>query len=205
MPTFDLTPRLIRESKSNGKDTILFDKSPIGFGLGIHPSAARSTSCRPGSCVGMILARTSSTFRIRRPVRAPVPLGKAAQAHVAAMSGPCDPEAFLFPGYAEGRGQSSLVACWRAVCADAGLGRLRLHDLRHTAASQAVMAGENLLLVGKLLGHRRHRTTAGYAHLVEAAEKVGSLIAHAMRGGGGESHRPPSGTAPRHAPGSSLW
>ena len=47
------------------------------------------------------------------------------------------------------------------------------------------MAGENLPLVGKLLGHRRHRTTAGYAHLadghlVETAEKVGSLIADAM-------------------------
>ena len=33
----------------------------------------------------------------------------------------------------------------------------RLHDLRHTAASHAVMTGENLPLVGKLLGHRRHR------------------------------------------------
>ena len=47
------------------------------------------------------------------------------------------------------------------------------------------MAGENLLLVGKLLGHRRHRTTAGYAHLadahlVEAAEKVGRIITEAM-------------------------
>ena len=47
------------------------------------------------------------------------------------------------------------------------------------------MAGENLPLVGKLLGHRRHRTTAGYAHLadahlVEAAEKVGRIIAEAM-------------------------
>ena len=47
------------------------------------------------------------------------------------------------------------------------------------------MAGENLPLVGKLLGYRRHRTTAGYAHLadahlVAAAEKVGSLIARAM-------------------------
>ena len=44
------------------------------------------------------------------------------------------------------------------------------------------MSGENLPLVGKLLGHRRHRTTAGYAHLadghlVEAAEKVGNIIA----------------------------
>ena len=47
------------------------------------------------------------------------------------------------------------------------------------------MAGENLSLVGKLLGHRRHRTTAHYAHvadahLVEAAEKVGSIISEAM-------------------------
>ena len=47
------------------------------------------------------------------------------------------------------------------------------------------MSGENLPLVGKLLGHRRHETTAGYAHLadahlVETAEKVGSIIAQAM-------------------------
>ena len=96
------------------------------------------------------------------------------------------PEAFLFPHHAEGRSVYSLDSCWRAVCADAKLGRLRLHDLRHTAASQAVMSGENLPLVGKLLGHRRHRTTAGYAHLadahlVEAAEKVGSIIADALQ------------------------
>ena len=50
------------------------------------------------------------------------------------------------------------------------------------------MAGENLPLVGKLLGHKRHRTTAGYAHLaddhlVEAAERVGRFIADAMKGG----------------------
>ena len=47
------------------------------------------------------------------------------------------------------------------------------------------MSGENLPLVGKLLGHRRHQTTAGYAHLadghlVEAAERVGSIIVAAM-------------------------
>ena len=115
-----------------------------------------------------------------------VPLGEAARAHFAALSGPCDPDAFLFPHHAEGRGAYSLTECWRAVCADAKLGALRLHDLRHTAASQAVMAGENLSLVGKLLGHRRHRTTAGYAHiadahLVAAAETVGALIAQAMK------------------------
>ena len=109
-----------------------------------------------------------------------VPLGEAARAHVAALPQARDPDAYLFPRYAEARGQSSLIACWRAVCADAKLDSLRLHDLRHTAASQAVMAGEGLPLVGRLLGHNRHRTTAGYAHLVEAAEKVGAAIAAAM-------------------------
>ena len=68
------------------------------------------------------------------------------------------------------------------------------------------MAGENLPQVGKLLGHRRHRTTAGYAHLadahpVEAAEKVGSLIAAAMYHSG-EPRRPPPAPATRHDPGS---
>ena len=66
-------------------------------------------------------------------------------------------------------------------------GKVRLHDLRHTAASHAVMSGENLPLVGCLLGHRRHRTAAGYTyladgHLVEAAQRVSSIIVEAMTG-----------------------
>ncbi len=115
-----------------------------------------------------------------------VPLDEAARALIAALPGPRDPDAYLFPKNAERRSAQNIVDCWRAVCEDARLGRLRLHDLRHTAASQAVMAGETLPLVGKLLGHRRHRTTSGYAHLadghlVETAEKVGSIIAEAMK------------------------
>ncbi len=105
-------------------------------------------------------------------------LGRAV--HIAAL-----PSAFLFPRYAEGGGAYSLRTCWRTICEDAKLGSLCLHDLRHTAASQAVMAGENLPLVGKLLGHRQHRTTAGYAYLadaqlVDAAEKMGRIISSAM-------------------------
>ena len=115
-----------------------------------------------------------------------VPLGAAARAHIEALPGARDPEAFLFASYAHGKGDYPLRNCWRTVCADAKLGSLRLHDLRHTAASQAVMSGENLPLVGQLLGHQRHRTTAGYAHLadahlVEAAETVGSFIAETMK------------------------
>ena len=114
-----------------------------------------------------------------------VPLGGAARAVIKALPEPRDPDACLFPSLAGGRHAHRVVACWQAVCGDANLGKVRLHDLRHTAASHAVMSGENLPLVGKLLGHRRHETTAGYAHLadgdlVETAEKVGSLIADAM-------------------------
>ena len=115
-----------------------------------------------------------------------VPLGSSARAVIEALPGTRNAEALLFPRHAESRGTYSLTTCLRTVCADAGLGRLRLHDLRQTAASQAVMAGENVPLVGKLLGHRRHRTTAGYAHLadahlVEAAKQVGRIIAVQMR------------------------
>jgi len=47
------------------------------------------------------------------------------------------------------------------------------------------MLGENLPMVGKLLGHRRHSTTTGYvhvadAHLVEETERIGSRIATLM-------------------------
>lgn len=48
------------------------------------------------------------------------------------------------------------------------------------------VTGENLPLVGKLLGHQRHRTTAGYAHLadghlIEVAQKIGGIIMEAMQ------------------------
>ena len=108
-----------------------------------------------------------------------VPLGAAARAHIDTLTGARDSDAFLFERLAEGRGTCSLTECWYTVRERARLGRLRLHDMQHTVASHAVMSGENLPQVGKLLGHRRHRTTAGYAHLadghlVEAAERVGA-------------------------------
>ena len=54
------------------------------------------------------------------------------------------------------------------VCADARLDSLRLHDLRHSHASHAVMNGESLHITGRLLGHRRASTTNRYVHLDDA-------------------------------------
>ena len=47
----------------------------------------------------------------------------------------------------------------------AGLPDLRIHDLRHSAASFMVNSGVDLFAVGKVLGHANVASTARYSHL----------------------------------------
>lgn len=59
--------------------------------------------------------------------------------------------------------------------------KLRIHDLRHSFASHAVMSGETLFTTSRLLGHSRVQMTARYAHLADdviaaTCEKLGSLL-----------------------------
>ena len=54
-------------------------------------------------------------------------------------------------------------AALRAV----GLGDARLHDLRHSAASEMINAGVDLYTVGGVLGHKSQVSTARYAHLAQ--------------------------------------
>jgi integrase len=49
-----------------------------------------------------------------------------------------------------------------------GLQHVRLHDLRHSAASEMVNSGVDLYTVGQVLGHRDARSTARYSHLSAA-------------------------------------
>ncbi|MFA8443453.1 tyrosine-type recombinase/integrase [Yoonia sp.] len=74
---------------------------------------------------------------------------------------------------------------WRRLRDAAGMPELRIHDLRHTFASIAVMNGVDLLMVGKILGHSNYQTTMRYAHLADApvraaADKVSGLMAGAV-------------------------
>ena len=64
---------------------------------------------------------------------------------------------------------------------------VRLHDLRHTAASIAVADGASLPIIGRILGHADTKTTQRYAHLSdapvrEAVEKLAAHVDNALAG-----------------------
>lgn len=61
---------------------------------------------------------------------------------------------------------------WLALCREAEIEGLRIHDLRHSFASYALSAGHSLGVVGQLLGHRSTQTTTRYAHLVDEAARA---------------------------------
>ena len=68
---------------------------------------------------------------------------------------------------------------------EAGVEDCRLHDLRHTHASHAVMNGVPVPVVSRLLGHSNVRMTLRYTHLGDheieaAAERVGRAIGAIM-------------------------
>lgn len=71
----------------------------------------------------------------------------------------------------------------KAAMRSVGLGHARLHDLRHSAASEMINAGIDLYTVGAVLGHKSAVSTARYAHLEqgrlrEAVGKIGARISH---------------------------
>ncbi|MBZ5735035.1 site-specific integrase [Nocardioides sp. TRM66260-LWL] len=62
---------------------------------------------------------------------------------------------------------SNWSVVWRNSVERAGVGHVRIHDLRHTYASWLLQRGVALAEVGRLLGHVSTQTTARYAHLAE--------------------------------------
>lgn len=91
---------------------------------------------------------------------------------------------FVFPN--RKRTKPMLLDPWwskfRRRCA---LPDVRIHDLRHSFASAAIMDNVPLATIGKLLGHVLPETTAKYAHLADeviadAAQRVSGSLASAI-------------------------
>lgn len=91
--------------------------------------------------------------------------------------------AYVFPSPANPRRPIRDVSrLWDAVRHAAGLEDMRLHDIRHTAASMMLQAGAPLADVGRSVGHHSTRSTQRYAHAADAgAKRAASLLANAVR------------------------
>jgi len=91
---------------------------------------------------------------------------------------------FVFPNR-RGGGPRNVDPYWIKARREAALTGVRLHDLRHSFASTAIMGGVPLATIGRLLGHALLETTARYAHLADeivadAAERISGSLARCM-------------------------
>ena len=76
---------------------------------------------------------------------------------------------------------TDIKRAWDKARDEAGLPGLRIHDLRHSAASFMINAGIDLYAVGRILGHADHQSTQRYAHrspglLMQAVEAGAAKI-----------------------------
>ena len=88
---------------------------------------------------------------------------------------------YVFPSSSSTGHLAKVQQSWASICKAAGITGLRIHDLRHSFASQLASGGASLPLIGALLGHSNPVTTHRYAHLFDdpqraAVERVGAVI-----------------------------
>ena len=141
------------------------------------------TGCRKGEIMGLrwsevrdgMLALGDSKTGPRT-----VPLGSSARAILDRQPRTGSP--FVFPSPRNPvRPRCPELSLWYRIRREAGIEDVRLHDLRHTMASHAVMNGVPVPVVSRLLGHSNVRMSLRYAHLADrdikaAAERVGKAI-----------------------------
>ena len=93
-----------------------------------------------------------------------VPLAAAALAVIEALPR-FDGCPWLLPNPETGRPYTNIKSAFQNAREAAGMPELRIHDLRHSAASFMVNAGVDLFAVGRVLGHADHKSTMRYSHL----------------------------------------
>ena len=102
----------------------------------------------------------------------------------------------VFPGEdGEPWWSSNFARACRRVFDDAGLFRIRLHDLRHTHATMLLRAGVHPKVVSERLGHSSISLTLDvYSHVMpgmqrEAAERIDESLRAALPGSGRQIRR----------------
>ena len=113
-----------------------------------------------------------------------IPLPEAARAVLDSLESTVG-NPYVIEGKLEGSHVTDLQHPWRRIRDRAELPGVRIHDLRHTYASNAVSGGMPIQMVGKLLGHSQIQTTMRYAHLADdpvnrAAEENAARLSEAL-------------------------
>ena len=80
-------------------------------------------------------------------------------------------------------------AGWSDALETCGLGRVRLHDLRHTYASLVRRSGADIYVLQKVLGHRQIATTIDrYGHLYDdEIDDLGDALGRALKASHGQN------------------
>lgn len=92
--------------------------------------------------------------------------------------------------------KAALTTFWQRVRRDSGLPKkARIHDLRHGFASTAINFGEDLTVIGLLLGHRDPASTLTYAHLTSRTirtecQRAGDRLEGLLFGSSGGGSKP---------------
>ena len=97
---------------------------------------------------------------------------------------------YVFEGRGPGGRLAKVDVVWRTIRTAAKMPTLRVHDLRHNAATQGALLGLSAPMLKTLMGHRDQATTARYIHLAGnmapvqiAAEALGAAIQGAADAG----------------------
>ncbi|MCA9712471.1 MAG: site-specific integrase, partial [Myxococcales bacterium] len=151
-----------------------------------------------GARKGEITSLQSSTVHLERTcLRLPdsktgakvIPLSPAAVVVLRDLQATRDEgEAFVCPCQVGGGPLQNLGASWRRIRERAGLDGLRLHDARHSVASDMLADGMTLAEIAVVLGHKSTQTTTRYAHWADEgrqdiARRMGAAVERRSREG----------------------
>jgi integrase len=85
---------------------------------------------------------------------------------------------YVILGESENGHLVNLQKPWLRIKQAAGIDNVRMHDLRHTYASVAVMSGIDPFLLKDIMGHRNLQTTLRYSHFAdEAVQRAAGSVA----------------------------
>ena len=148
------------------------------------------TGCRRGEILKLKWSAVDGdVLRLAKAKTGPrtVWMSEAAQAIIARQ--PHTESAYVFPSPRDPtRPCSDELRVWYRARKEAQIEDVRLHDLRHTVASQAVARGVPLPAVARILGHSHPRMSLRYTHVGDrdaeaAAERIGKVVTQALETG----------------------